>query len=368
VTAGTAARSGVTTAGVPVVDGIPFARAGREELAAEVAGLLAHGQTDRARVLLLADADDWWTEPPPPAEQLARVPAAGTLREAMALLGMGRVADYFTHRWSDPTHLAGLALLQQHWPGGRPVVDVACGIGAQLRELARRGETDLLGVDVVWSKLWLARRFVCPSARYVCADVTALPGAGTGPDAGPRAGALPTTVGSAPGSPAYVLCHDAFYFIRDKPAAAAALHALAGPGGTVVVGHAHVSDPHGEPASPEEYAAVLGAGLLYDDEELTRSLLEGRAPRPAPAGDLSGSEAIGLVAGDPRGPAPVDLGEPLGPLRPNPLYADGALRWPSERYAAEYGPRSGYLPARWPDPLPPDAARRRLLVDLPEQW
>jgi hypothetical protein len=64
----------------------------------------------------------------------------------------------------------------------------------------------------------------------------------------------------------------------------------------------------------------------------------------------------------------VDLGEPLGPLRPNPLYVDGELRWPSDRYAAEYGPRSGHLPARWPDPLPADAARRRLLVDLPEEW
>ncbi len=334
---------------VPVVDGIPFARAGRDDLRAEVAGLLAHGEVDRARVALLADADDWWTEPAPPAEQLARVPAAGTLREAMALLGMGRVADYFAHRWSDPTHLAGLALLQAHWPGTRPVVDVACGTGAHLRELVRRGCTDLLGVDVVWAKLWLARRFVCPSARYVCADLTAAPD-------------LDVT------TPAYVMCHDAFYFLRDKPAAAAAMHALAGPGGTVVVGHAHVADPHGEPLTPEGYAAVLGTDLLYDDAELTAALLAGRAPRPAGTASLAASEAIALVAGDPLSPAPVDLGEPLPPLSPNPLYVDGELTWPSDRYAREYGPRSAHLPARWPDPLPADAARRRLLVDLPEAW
>ena len=334
---------------IPVVDGIPFARAGRDELRAEVADLLAAGEVDRARVALLADADDWWTEPPPPPEQLARVPAAATLREAMALLGMGRVADYFAHRWSDPTHLAGLALLQQHWPGGRPVVDVACGIGTHLRELARRGCPDLVGVDVVWAKLWLARRFVCPEARYVCADVT------SAPDLDVR-------------TPAYVLCHDAFYFLRDKPAAAAAMRALAGDGGTVVVGHAHVADPHGEPLTPEGYAGVLGTDLLYDDAELTEALLAGRPPSAAPAAQLHDSEAVDLVAGDPCSPAPVDLGEPLPPLRPNPLYADGELRWPSERYAGEYGPRSAYLPARWPDPLPADAARRRLLVDLPEQW
>jgi SAM-dependent methyltransferase len=334
---------------VPAVDGIPFARAGRDDLRAEVAGLLAAGETDRARVLLLADADDWWTEPPPPAEQLARVPAARTLREAMDALGMGRVADYFAHRWSDPTHLAGLALLQAHWPGDRPVVDVACGVGAHLRELSRRGVGDLLGVDVVWAKLWLAKRFVCPSARYVCADLTAAPDL-------------------AVGRPAYVMCHDAFYFLRDKPAAAAAMRALAGDGGTVVVGHAHVADPHGEPLTPEGYADVLGAGLLYDDDELTRSLLEGRPPRPAAPADLRASEAVALVSGDPLTPAPADLGEPLPPLVPNPLYRDGVLTWPSERYAAEYGPRSSHLPQRWPDPLPADAARRRLLVDLPGAW
>ena len=351
MTAGTAARSGVTATGVPVVDGIPFARAGREELQGRVADLLADGEVDRARVALLADADDWWSEPEPPAEQLARVPAAATLREAMELLGMGRVGDYFAHRWSDPTHLAVLALLGRHWPGDRPVVDVACGIGTQLRELSRRGVTDLLGLDVVWSKLWLAQRFVCPAARYVCADLTAAP-------------ELHVPV------PAYVTCHDAFYFVRDKAAAAAAMAELAGPDGTVVVGHAHVADTlsAGEPLPPAEYARLLGARVLYDDDELTRSLLEHRAPRSARAEELTGSEAIGLVAGDLRGPAPVDLGEPLGPLRPNPLYSDGELRWPSERYAAEYGPRSGHLPARWPDPLPPDAARRRLLLDLPEQW
>ncbi len=344
-----ATLSGVTAAGVPVVDGIPFARTGREELQGRVADLLADGEVDRARVALFADADDWWTEPAPPAEQLAQVPAARTLREAMDTLGMGRVGDYFAHRWSDPTHLAGLALLGRHWPGDAPVVDVACGIGTQLRELARRGVADLVGLDVVWSKLWLARRFVCPTARYVCADVT------TAPD-------LQVT------GPAYVTCHDAFYFFRDKPAAAAAMTRLAGLEGTVVVGHAHVADPHGAPLPPQDYARLLHATVLYDDEELTRSLLERRPPRPAPAEELVGSEAIALVAGDLRGPAPVDLGEPLEPLRPNPLYTDGRLHWPSERYAAEYGPRSAHLPDRWPDPLPADAARRRLLVDLPEQW
>ncbi len=337
--------------GAPVVDGIPYLRRGRDDLRERVSGLLAAGDVAAARVALLADSDDWWTEAPPPPEQLAQVVRARTLREAMDLLRLGRVGDYFAHRWSDPTYLSGLALLQQHWPGARPVVEVACGTGHFLRELQRRGCTDLLGVDVVWAKLWLAQRFVCPAARYVCADVTQVLD-------------LPAR------RPAYVLCHDAFYFLRDKPAAAAALRALAGCGGTVVVGHAHVADrlSSGEPLPAAEYAGLLGTDLLYDDDELTRSLLEHRPPVPALPAALEQSEAVALVSGDRLAPAPVDLGEPLPPLRVNPLYVDGALRWPSERYATEYGPRSTYLPPRLPDPLPADAARRRVLVDLPEAW
>ena len=336
------------TVPVPVVDGIPYARAGRDALRHRVADLLTDGDVDGARVALLADADDWWESAAPPPEQLAQVAGAATLREAMDLLGMGRVGDYFAYRWSDPTYLSGLALLQQHWPGNRPVIEIACGTGHLMRELVRRGVRDVVGVDVVWAKLWLARTFVCPTARYVCADVTALPDLGVA-------------------APAYVLCHDALYFVKDKAKAVAAMRALAGPHGTVVVGHAHVADPHGLPLTAEQWAALLETDLLYDDDELTAALLAGRAPRPASASALSGVEALAAVAGDRLGRCEDDLGEPLGPLRLNPLYVDGRLTWPSDRYAQEYGKRSHYLP-RHAEPLPADAARRRVLVDLPERW
>ncbi|MBC7373780.1 MAG: methyltransferase domain-containing protein [Frankiales bacterium] len=338
----------MTAAPVPVVDGIPYARVGREALAASVQARLDAGDVDGARVLLLGDGDDWWSSPPPPPEQLAQVVGAASLREAMALLGLGRVGDYFAHRWSDPTYLSGLALLQQHWPGDRPVVEIACGAGHFLRELVRRGVTDVVGVDVVWAKLWLAQRFVCPEARYVCADVTALPSLD-----------VPT--------PAYVLMHDALYFVADKAAAARGMRALAGPGGTIVVGHAHVTDQHGLPLPAEGWAELLQADVLYDDDELTTALLAGRPPVSSRAQDLAGSEALAAVSGALLTPCPADLGEPLGPLRLNPLYVDGALTWPSDRYAQEYGPRSHYLPLR-AEPLPSDAARRRVLLDLPERW
>jgi SAM-dependent methyltransferase len=344
----------VDAAGVrwPVVDGIRWRRTGREDLRARAVALLDAGDVAGARTALLADNDDWWDAPPPQAEQLARVPQSATLREAVALLGLGRVGDYVLHRWSDPTYLAALALLQAHWPGERPVVEVACGTGQLLRELAGRGVRDLVGVDVVFSKLWLARRFVCPSARYVCAD----------------AGSLGDAVGGlvAVPPPAYVMCIDALYFLRDKPAVVRALRELAGDGGTVVVGHAHTPvEVHssGEPLTVDAYRALLGTDLVYDDDELTTAWLQARPPRP---GAGSGARAVGLVAGEPRGPGP-DLTAPLGPLRLNPLYRDGVRAWPSERWATEYARAGEYLPERVDGP-PPDGVRRRVLLDLPESW
>jgi alanine racemase len=89
-------------AGAPVVDGIPFARAGREELAAEVRGLLATGEVDRARVALLADADvvAWTSEFLRAASAYAR---PGTRVHVKLDTGMGRLGT------SDPAEAGALA-------------------------------------------------------------------------------------------------------------------------------------------------------------------------------------------------------------------------------------------------------------------
>jgi SAM-dependent methyltransferase len=279
--------------------------------------LLRDDQT-RALLLLLGDADSWWDEPAPPEADLRRALEATTLREAAAWLGLGRVGDYFAHRWSDPTYLAGLGLLAQAWPT-RPgrVVEIACGVGHYLRELELRGVGDLVGIDVVFSKLWLARRFVCPSARYLCLDATArLPFADAGAE--------------------LVLCQDAIYFLPEQEQVLAEMQRV---GRTVAVGHAHLPGQPGRPRSADEWAALLPGATVYDDIPVT-------AP---------------------------DLGAPLPgrSLRVNPLYRDGQREWPNDRYAAEYGPRATYLPDVLTDADLADEAtayRRRLLLDLPERW
>lgn len=357
----------LTVEGGPlVVDGIPWNRPDRPELRADVRRALRRGDQTRALLLLLGDSDDWWDEPAPPESDLRRALTAPTLREAAQWLGLGRVGDYFAHRWSDPTYLAGLALMQAAWPpqGGRAdgppsggpagppsggVVEVACGIGHFLRELSLRGVSRLVGIDVVFSKLWLARRFVCPSARYLCQDATAR---------------LPF----ADGSVDLALCQDALYFLPDQESVVAEMIRI---GRTLAIGHAHLPGQPGRPRTVEEYGALVPGADVYDDDELTRAFLEARAPRPG--GPYR--EAVNLIrrhAGVQPSEAP-DLGTALPgrPLRINPLYVDGVRTWPNERYAAEYGPRADYLPERLTDADladPVGAYRRRLLLDLPERW
>ena len=231
--------------------------------------------------------------------------------------------------------------------------------------------------DVVFAKLWLARRYVTPETRLVCFDAAA---------------PFPLPDGAAD----LVLCHDAFYFLPEKKRVASELLRVA-KRDTVLVGHAHnaLAENHssGAPLTPEGYAALFPDPLLYDDTELTDTFFSGGAPEPRSADELAGSEAVCIVAGGGnRTPAPDLTLPPTGtPLGPNPLYEveDGdparlRLRWPSDRYEAEYAPRSTYLPEEesisqktlrkaatgdvGSDPEVVRLVRRRLLIDLPEGW
>lgn len=338
-----------------VVDGVPFLRAGREGLAAQGLGYL------------LRDNDDWWDEVPPDPEQAARAAEAGTLREAMALLELGRVGDYFAYRWSDPVFVAGLGLLQRAWPGDAPTLEIACGTGALLRELALRGAGPVTGADIVFAKVWLARHFVLPRAEFPGADLWCF-------DAG-----QPWPLPERPAG--LVLCHDAVYFLPDPAAAARRFLQVAGRSGSVVVGgvpNALLGRPGGgHRLTPQDLADLLPGAELYDDADLVLEQVQGVVARPRSPRELAAAVTVSAVwhGPDARQQTGPDLAVPAGQrtLRTNPLYVDGVLRWPSDRYAADYADRSGYLPAELPDPAALERdratwARRRVLLDLPEAW
>ena len=351
----------------PVIDRIAFLRTGRDALVADVLARLDAGDDEAALALLLSEQDDWWGGPPADPDRLAvlvRKRDTLTFREAMDHLGFGRVGDYLAHRWSDPTYLAGLALIEAHWAAPDQVFELACGTGPYLRELTRRG-VPCTGGDVVFAKLWLARHWVVgPDVELVCFDA-----ASPWPIAGRRHG--------------LVLCHDAFYFLEPKALVAERLRAATAVDGLLAVAHVHNSGypnlSSGAAMSADALAALFPDGTFYDDGELTRALVEARTPVSRAPDALSAVEAFSLMVGTTMPPRAVAAGLALPPsgaaLRRNPLYGeDDRIAWPSERYREEYAPRATYPEhSRAPRaarqvPATASRARSRELVDLPDRW
>jgi SAM-dependent methyltransferase len=337
----------------PVVDGIPYLRTDSEGLVAVALDHLDAGCPDDALVALLTDQDAWWTGPATDLRELKRLVRERdtlSLREAMALLRMGPVADYFAHRWSDPTYLAGLALVEAHWQEPATAFELACGIGHYLRDLTARGVA-CLGGDVVFAKCWLAKYWVAPLAEYAVFDAAA------GWPIADRWFDL-------------VQCHDAFYFLPDQPRVAARLRTAVAPGGVLAVGHLHNAGVSGGAKGPAhtgaQWAALFPDGVVYDERELRRALLAGDAPTPAGWSDDAGIEAWSLVEGAvaPARPLAGGLAIPIAGavLRANPLLVDGVPRWPSDRYRDEYGDACTWTMAA------SDPARTRRLLDLPVRW
>lgn len=337
----------------PVVGGIPYLRIGREALVAETLARLDAGDGEGALVVLLADQDDWWTGPATdPSELRALVAGRDTLslRAAMALLRFGPVADYFAYRWSDPTYLAALALLEAHWNAPATAFELACGIGHYLRELTRRGVA-CLGSDVVFAKCWLAKHWVAPGAGYVVFDA-----GGRWPIAG-RTFDL-------------TQCHDAFYFMPDQPHVAAMLRSMVAADGVLAISHAHNGGVAGGPKGPARTAAEWGAlfpkALVYDERDLLAALIGRDAPEPIGWVDDPMIEAYSFVEGVTAPVARLGGGIGVPPegaeLRPNPLLNGDAICWPSARYREEYEAHSTWTIESH------DSARTRRLVDLPARW
>ena len=349
----------------PTVAGIPYRRTGRDELRLAALESLDAGDELGALAVLLTDQDPFAPLPPPSLEvarEVAADPFGIGAIECMRRLNFGPVADYFAVRTSTPTFLSGLALLNRGARPGVPLVELACGVGQFLRPLLQRG-VPCVGVDLVFSKLWIAKTFVCPDAELICGDA-----------------ANPPLLLDGPAS---LFCHDAFYFFPDKVAVLKSMRSLAR-GGPVLVGHAHnklvESGIAGSPLTPAQYADLAPDAQFYDDADLADEARTGVAARAKSAAELAGCEALAFTIAE--SPGGLDLAAPRAgvPLAPNPLLVerDGELvpQWPSEKFAHEYRAAtylSGHtLPesvgADLADPAIQSLARDRILIELPRGW
>ena len=347
----------------PVIEDIPFLRLDRRALADAALDAIDRGDAARATALLLTDQDPFAPDPPPDVEDNLALLADErelSFRDAMARLRLGRVADYFAHRWSDPTFLSGLVLATALERA--PVLELACGAGHFIPKLASAG-LGPIGADLVFAKLWLCRHFIAPDATLVCFDAQR---------------PWPVASGVLGGT----FCHDAFYFLSDKAAVIGEIRRCCAPAGVIAIGHAHnaLVDNHsaGLPLAPGDYAELLGDVAMFDDRALTASFVSRDTPAGATPATLANAEAVSLLS-----PATAALradrleqdGCPTT-LRLNPLYRRDAgtrearIAWPSERYAAEYGPLATY-PETWTGAdtaISDEAVRRRVYLNLPARW
>lgn len=355
----------------PVVDAIPMLRTGRDELCNAVCRKMQQADQRGALRLLLNDRDDFDTQPPALVSQLdaviESVAATGrlfgeSLYLQMRRLNFGPVADYFAVRPSTPTFISGLELFAQTAGHCEALIDVGCGIGQLAGWIQRRRGIPVMGIDTVFSKLWLARHSYLPNAPLLCCDICrdALP--------------LPPNQPIATA----VMCHDAFYFFADKASVLNKSQQLAGPTGIVLLGHVHTNrDPHpvGHPQSVSDYEALFHGfsdrpWAVVDDDALTTAAIQ-RQPAPFQT-DFSGlqqSQAISVCLGDGQ-PCATDIQALEEDYVANPVvvFADNRVHvaWPSADLANEYR-GADYLCASPLTQLTP-SERRRQRLELPASF
>ncbi|WP_031427128.1 class I SAM-dependent methyltransferase [Flavimarina sp. Hel_I_48] len=294
---------------------------------------IKEGKLKNALRVLLKDQDDFAPLPPPENEALDQILDKNTgFLETMRLLNYGPVTEYFAHRTTAPTFLSGLTLLQLGAQKEVPLIEVACGAGHFLRTLEANGY-QATGIDLVFSKLWLARKFMNVQGPLICADTMGKPI-------------------FKPTKPATVFCHDAFYFFEKKEKVLENLRKLAA-GGSIIVGHVHTNaidhGVSGHPISEKEYRDMAPKNtMFYADKELVDFWLnpnEKQGITPLQSGDhpvVSWIENPSDEINDP-------LNEFAGELHLNPMLSEGEkglkINWPTPGYKKEYEAEMPYFNA-----------------------
>lgn len=230
---------------------------------------------------------------------------------------------FFIMRFCQPRNLAALSLLatlpggkQQGSPGGKPILDIACGLGHLEHYLTGRADPAAsVGTDMNFFHVWMARHWFAPAGAYVCADASE---------------GLPF----ADGSFSATLCADAFHYIPNRHGLLGEIERCA-PGRPVFiirVGNSEVMPNEGTEQSLLGYlgeCSRFGEGVhAYSEAELVEAYLRGKNPltrpdRVPPGLDrvkwLSLAWNIGAELRE-RAPAKDDPPHAVGRIGINPIY------------------------------------------------
>ncbi len=317
-----------------------------------------------------------------------------TYKDTVEAIGPNFEGGYFLYRFSDPTFVVAQAVVRAVGStvlaGNRRAVDICGGSGHLTRTLLECSQAPPILADLYYAKIWLARRFTARGCEPVCCD-------GNAP--------MPF----ARGAFGLAMCTDAFMYIWTKRQFVGELERLVddqspgAPPGAVLIGHTHNertwSPSHGQPLSPEGYAAlfetmeprIFAEGGLFEGLVIDNVLDLSRRDSKA---TLDADPALTIIAS--RHPGVLQRHQltlparAAGEFRLNPLYVaepNGGkvalrLAFPDVDYEQEYGACRRYLPdhlsvdadalAALPtSALPPsltDLARRRVILDLPHRY
>ena len=317
---------------------------------------------------------------PPPSTLAGRIlrrilPPTGSIQRAIfnrdatfidlaAALGRTRDLDYFRYRFSDLSYLTTAALLTPLSRG--PVLDLGCGAGHMVHALFRRIPKSLVvGLDLNFTLLYLAKRFVAPAALYVCADASSR---------------LPFRDGAFEAS----LCADTFKYLADRSAAAREL--LRVTRGPIVLSHFYDPSFQGEgvpaPLEPEACLEMFAerSPRLHREREILETFLERRELDLTRSGG-SKDDVVSLTAGvDPRLYPGADyfvFGTALNPIYEVREEGDSLhlrRRFISDRYTEAYRKVEKHLPESLTVTKEqvatgdPELVRRFVLLDLPPNY
>ncbi|UZO79261.1 hypothetical protein NBT05_09785 [Aquimarina sp. ERC-38] len=313
----------------PYIDRILYIR-DQPKYRDQAVALLKEDKITEATALLLRDQDAFSKQTAPDVKTicgfLKETPTS--LADAMQFLNYGPVADYFNARWSSPTFVSGLALMQHILDKNKKHVEVACGIG-QFLKIAENNQVQTVGMDVVFSKLWLGRNYLGLKGILICTDINEN---------------YEITIDQ----PVSALCQDALYFLEHKNQVLQKIRSFS-QYTTVAVGHCHTDKeleyPNGFPLSYEQYKALITRESIWiTDQTLIKAWLQDLKIEESNHPEvLQNAKALSWIEGR--------INETIFPLTPpealrvNPLLSssDFKVEWPSESYKKEYVKDYAYL-------------------------
>ena len=314
----------------PFIDHILYLR-NKPEFRDSAVEFIYQNKIEEARALLLRDQDAFSINSAPPVAEIIKQlkKPARSLSDMMQFLNYGGVADYFSARWSSPTFVAGLALLQNILEKERIHVEIACGIG-QFLKIAENNGIQTIGIDVVFSKLWLAHKCLGINGILICADIT-------------------EKYGYEVLAPVSIHCQDALYFLEEKKQV---LHTLRNfsEDTHIGIGHCHTDQEcqysNGFPLSLKEYKTVAEEkAKWFTDQTLIQAWLHDTLLTHSDTAEtLAKAKAVSWIEGTTTD-ALFEL-RPPEEIRINPLIDSNNLskiHWPSDSYKQEYQADYGYF-------------------------